>query len=242
MVPKSIEEKISEFVARARQAAGENLESVILYGSAANGEFHEEFSNVNLFCVIRDSSFAALEKLGPVVKWWTGQKQPPPLVMTRGELEHSTDVFSIEVLDMKQHHKVLYGSDAVGDLAVSMASHRVQVEYELREKLLLLRQMAMQKHDSEKELWQLMLRSVASFATLFRHALIAVGKAAPVSKRESVTQLCAIVDFDSAAFLQVLEAREKTLGLKSVNVKDLFARYIAAVEKVTKAVDEALAS
>ncbi len=52
------EKQITEFVSRLRQAAGENLQSVILYGSAADGEFHPEFSNINLLCVLRESSFA----------------------------------------------------------------------------------------------------------------------------------------------------------------------------------------
>ena len=42
--------KINEFVEKIRTAAGPNLESVILYGSAASGDYHPAFSNVNLFC------------------------------------------------------------------------------------------------------------------------------------------------------------------------------------------------
>src|ERR1700746_1464951 len=105
MVP---EKKINDFVTRLRGAAGANLESVILFGSAVAGDFHPEFSNVNLFCVVRDSSFAALQALAPDVKWWNAQKQPPPLFMTRGEIERSVDVFTIELIDMQQHHRVLF--------------------------------------------------------------------------------------------------------------------------------------
>jgi len=50
MVP---EKKMNDFVSRLGEAAGANLESVILFGSAAAGDYHPEFSNVNLFC--RDS-------------------------------------------------------------------------------------------------------------------------------------------------------------------------------------------
>ncbi len=57
MIP---EDKIEDFVKRMRAAAGENLESVILYGSAVAGDFHPEFSNLNLFCVLRDSSLPEL--------------------------------------------------------------------------------------------------------------------------------------------------------------------------------------
>jgi predicted nucleotidyltransferase len=93
MVPEKL---INDFVSRLRAAAGANLESIILFGSAVAGDFHPEFSNVNLFCVIRDSSYAALLAVSPAVKWWDGQKQPPPLFMTRKEIERSVDVFTIE--------------------------------------------------------------------------------------------------------------------------------------------------
>src|ERR1022692_5089542 len=115
MIP---EKRISDFIGRLRTAAGANLESVILFGSAVAGGFHPEFSNVILFCVIRDSSFAALQALAPAVKWWDAQKQPPPLFMTRDEIERSTDVFTIELIDMQQRHRVLFGEDVVKGLSI----------------------------------------------------------------------------------------------------------------------------
>ena len=131
---------IDEFVKRAREAAGANIESIILFGSAVAGDYHPGLSNLNLLCVLRDSSFSALQSLSPAAKWWDGKKQPPPLCMTKQELQRSTDVFTIELLDMQQHHRLLFGDDVLKDLQIPMDLHRVQVEYELREKLILLRQ------------------------------------------------------------------------------------------------------
>src|ERR1022692_1261859 len=186
MIP---EKRISDFVSRVRAAAGANLESVILFGSVVAGDFHPAFSNVNLFCVIRDSSFTALQALAPAVKWWDAQKQPPPLFMTRNEIERSTDVFTIELLDMQQRHRVLFGEDVVKGLSIPANLHRVQVEYELREKLALLRQHLLLASGNDSRMWELLVRSVSSFATLFRHALIVLGHDAPVGKREAVRAL-----------------------------------------------------
>src|SRR5882672_535029 len=180
MVP---EKKINEFVSRLREVAGSKLQSVILFGSAASGDFHPEVSNLNLFCVIRDSSFAALQALAPTVKWWAAQKQPPPLFMTRDEIERSVDVFTIELIDIQQHHRVLFGEDVVQGLSIPANLHRVQVEYEVREKLALLRQHLLLASGNDSRLWELLLRSVSSFATLFRHALMVLGHEAPVGKR-----------------------------------------------------------
>jgi hypothetical protein len=233
---------IDEFVKRAREAAGANIESIILFGSAVSGDFHPGQSNLNLFCVLRDSSFAALQPLAPVAKWWDRQKQPPPLCMTRAELERSTDVFSIELLDMQQHHRVLFGEDVVQGLRISMHVHRVQVEYELREKLILLRQQVLLASGNDAQLWNLVLRSVPSFGTLFRHALIALGDPSPTGRREAMDALSKRVGFDLSAVHQALDVREQKVDRKTIDINDLAARYLAAVEKVTAAVDAALDS
>lgn len=239
MIP---EDKINEFVKRARAAAEANLESVILYGSAVSGDYHPDFSNLNIFCVLRDSSFPALQALGPVAKWWDQQKQPPALVMTRAELERSSDVFTIELLDMQRHHRVLYGDDVLQGMQIPMHLHRIQVEYELREKLVLLRQKLVLSSESDKKLWDLLLRSVPSFVTLFRHAAIALGQSKQNGKRDAVKSLSQVVGFDLSAIEQVLDVREHKADPKKLNIRDLAKRYLAAIEQVTLAVDKKMES
>ncbi|MGA2102163.1 MAG: hypothetical protein ABSG34_13720 [Candidatus Sulfotelmatobacter sp.] len=237
MIP---DDKINEFVKRAREACGPDLEVIILFGSAVTGEFQPGLSNLNLFCVLGDSSFPKLQALAPVVKWWAKQKQPPPLCMTRGELQRSTDVFTIELLDMVQHHRVLFGDDVLQGLQIDTHLHRVQVEYELREKLILLRQHVLLAADSDSRLYDVLLHSAPSFATLFRHALIVLGGEASLGRRDAVNQLAKQVRFDASAIQQVLDIREGKADARKVDASDLCSRYLAAIEKVVSAVDKAL--
>src|SRR5579872_1013060 len=239
MVP---EKQISEFVTRITQAAGHNLQSIILYGSAASGEFHPDFSNVNLLCVLRETSFADLNKLIPVINWWTRQKRHSPLLLTRQEIERSTDVFSIEFLDMKLRHRMLFGDDVLTDLEVPMHFHRAQLEYELREKLILLRQSLLQAGENKKQLWHLLLTSFSTFITLFRHVLLALGLPIPNSMRETVQVLAARVPFDPSAFLQLVDIREKKAEQRQFDVSDVFNRYLLAVQQVITTVDTMLDS
>lgn len=234
------DKKLDEFLTRMRSAAPANLECVILFGSAVAGDFHPEFSNLNLFCVLHDTSFAALQALAPVAQWWEGQKQPPPLFMTRHELQRSNDLFTIELLDMQQHHRVLFGDDVLLELQIPMDLHRVQVEYELREKLILLRQQMLLSSGNSRRLWELLVRSVSSFVTLYRHALIALGHPAPVGKRQTVQAIAELLKFDPSAVNQVLDVRENKAKPRSMDVNDLFSRYLAIAEQVAAAVDEAL--
>lgn len=239
MVP---EKKMNDFVSRLRLAAGTNLKSVILFGSAVTGDFHPEFSNVNLFCVLRDNSFASLQAVAPAVKWWDAQKQPAPLFMTRDEMARSNDVFTIELLDIKQHHRVLFGEDVFQGLSIPTKFHRIQVEYELGEKLALLRQHLLLASGNDARMWEVLTRSVSSFATLFRHALIVLGHDAPVGKREAVQALSKQIGFDASAFFQVLDVRERKTDRKKFDVADVFSRYLAALEQVNATVDKMLDS
>ena len=239
MIP---ENKINEFVSRIRAAGGSNVEAILLFGSAASGDFHQGLSNLNLFCVLRDASYPSLQILAPAMQWWDRQKQPPPLCMTRHELHRSTDVFTIELLDMVQHHRVLFGEDVLQGLQISTHLHRVQVEYELREKLILLRQHLLVASASNSRLWDVLLHSAPSFATLFRHALIAISGNCPLSRREAIQALSKQVQFDPSAIEQVLDVREGKLDRKKLDITDLCARYVRSIEEVTATVDNALDS
>ena len=237
MVPEKL---IGDFVERLRAAAGTNLRSVVLYGSAAAGEYVPEYSDVNLMCVLGEASFAAIAALAPAVEWWAKQKHHAPLLMTAEDLRRGADVFSIEFLDMKLSYRLLWGEDPLKQLEIPMKLHRAQVEYELREKTILLRQRLLMASGDENAKWELLLRSVPAFGTLARHALIASGDRAATSKREAVAALAAKARFDAGPILQLFDIRDRKTDRKTMKVDDVFAPYLEAVERITAAVDEML--
>jgi hypothetical protein len=228
---------LSELVERLSGAAGGNLLSVVLHGSAATEEFHPEYSDLNVLCVVRDLSVATMRALSPVLSWWTGHRYPAPLFFTRNELQTAADVFPIEMLDIKERHKVLQGGELFRDLQVPLALHRVQLEHELRTKLLFLRQHYMSLSADHERARNLMLDSVSNFLALFRHALIAMGETMSHSKTEVARRMAAKVDFDPAPFEQLLQVREHRVKPERLDVDALFAAYLAAIEKVIQAVD-----
>jgi predicted nucleotidyltransferase len=240
---KSVPEKqISDLVEALKRTAGDNLESVVLYGSAVTGDYDPDYSNVNLVVILKETSLPKLLAIAPLIEGWVNQKRHAPLLITRDELERSADVFAIELMDIKQRHRVLFGSDPIAQLSIPMHLHRAQLEYELREKLILLRQRLVLVARDEKRSWELLLRSLPTFTTLFRHALIAQGSSAPSTKRESVKTLAGRLGFDASPFEHLLDIREHRADQKNFRVQELAARYLAAVEQVTGAVDRMLDS
>jgi len=230
------ENLIREFVERIGAAAGTNLVSVVLYGSAAEGEFHPDYSDLNLMCVLRDVSLASLTKTANVISWWRGKRYHPPLVLTAQELNASANIFSIEFNDMKQRYRVVYGEDLLRDLDVPMALHRAQLEYELREKLLLLRQHLWLAGAEEKQLWEVMLHSLTSFTTLFRHVLLEMGEMGRKHSREAVAELSKRLSFDDSAFLQLLDIRARKNDRDKLRAGEVASRYLDAITTVAAAV------
>ena len=234
------EKLIDEFVERMREAAGANLLAAILYGSAAAGDYVAGYSDVNLLCVLRETSFASLEAVAPAIEWWGKQKHRVPLLLSADEMRRSADVFSIEFLDMRRNYRLLWGEDVLQTLEIPMRLHRAQVEYELREKTILLRQRLLMVSGNAVAKWELLLRSLPAFGTLFRHALIALGDAGAGSKREAAAALAGKLGIDASVFGELLDIRERKVERKAAKVDEMFARYLQLVEQVTAAVDKML--
>jgi len=231
------EKQITEFVQRLRQAAGENLECVALFGSAASGEFHADYSDINMLCIVRELSPSVLATLASAIHAWTRKKFPAPLIFSRTEFERSADVFPIEMLDLSQRHRMLYVEDIFAGMEVPMARHRLQLEHNLRTKLLTLRQTYMQAVGDDKRVRRLMLNSVSTFSTLFRHTLIAMGEQPAPHKADNIRRLAERIKFDPGVFLQLFQVRERKAKENDIDVAAGFAKYMDGINAVVQAVD-----
>ncbi len=236
-----MEKELSELVEKLKQAAGSNLKSVVLYGSAASGEFHPKHSDLNVLCVLGRLETAEIEKLNPTAAWWTRKGHPAPLLFTVEELRSSADIFAIELLDIQASHRVLHGEDIFAALEVPMSFHQEQVERELRTNLIRLRQGFLVAPRDLPTLLGLLTASVSTFATLFRHALRVLGAEPPRGKRAVVDALSGLLGFDASGFHAVLDVREGKLREIQVDVLKTCDSYLAAVTRVAEEIDRRLA-
>jgi predicted nucleotidyltransferase len=236
---RDVNEALKNLVERLHESAGENLESILLYGSAARGDFHQIHSDLNVLCTLRSLRVEDLARAAAAVKWWTSaQKQPPPLFFTGEELRRAADVFAIELLDMQQSHRVLYGPDVVSGIKVPMNLHRIQVEHELRTLLLRLRQHFLLRAEDQQELFAVLAKSSSSARTLLRHTLIAFGEQPPATTSELLTRLTARTGANAGGLEVVLSLRESQ-GPAS-DVARVYGGYLTALEAVIAALDQRL--
>ena len=117
-----------QLVEQLNRAIPGKLSSAVLYGSAAAGDFMPETSNYNVLLVMDGLGLAELDALSKPVAQWTKAGHRPPLLFTRGQLQASAEVFPIELLDMRQSHRVLFGEDPLADVRVNHEHLRLQLE------------------------------------------------------------------------------------------------------------------
>jgi predicted nucleotidyltransferase len=235
-----MEDKLKEIVERLRAAALDNLKAVVLYGSAVTGEFSAKHSDLNILCLVAQAGAPELEVLHAAAQWWVRAENPAPLVFTLDELHRSADVFSIELLDMKLRHRILYGEDFLADFEVPLNFHRLQVERELRTDWLRLRQSILAAPESKKARLGIMLASVSAFCALFRHALFALGQPMPATKREAVDGVATLTGADPSAFHTILDLREEKRKPSGMDTEATLQTYLEFVEIVTNEVDRRL--
>ncbi len=174
-----MERKLSQLVERLKGAYQDRLVAVILYGSAAGGDHHPRFSDLNVLCVVKEISPRELAEAGPILRWWREHGNPAPLLLSAEEARNATDCFAIEFHDIQERRRVLYGEDVVGGIEIDECFYRAQVEHELRAKLLRLRQKAAGVLADKELLRGLLADSVSTFCVLFRHALRLAGHDLP---------------------------------------------------------------
>ncbi|MBT3182395.1 MAG: hypothetical protein HN337_07810 [Deltaproteobacteria bacterium] len=217
---------------------GEQLKSVVLYGSAASNNYSKKFSDFNIFCVIDEPSPGALSKSNTIVRKWVKKGNPPPHFFDTKHIETSLDVFPMEFMDIKDQHKVLLGKDPLEGISVDPKNLRHQCESELKGKLLHLRAFYAENCNKPKLISEIMVKSFPTFLATFRGALRLLGKKPPREAKATVELISAEVDINTEIFLQIIESRTgESLMPRGDEALEMFERYITELTVITDFVD-----
>lgn len=232
-----MERVLNQLVERLQKTYQDRLVSVVLYGSAAVGDHHGRFSDINVMCVLQQLTPRELAESAPIFHWWRELDNPSPLLFSAEEVRTSTDCFPIEFHDIRERHRILFGEDVVKDLEIDDSFYRAQVEYELRSKLLRLRQKAAGVLTDKDLLRRLLVDSLSTFCVLFRHALLLSGVTAKFEKRQVIEQAREKFGIDPAPFHALLDLREEKVKARKVDPAPLFRSYLKEIQTVVDAVD-----
>jgi len=220
-----------------KELFGHDLVSIIVYGSAASGEYAHGKSDINFMIVLSEHGIDALEGTFQVIAKWKKRNVATPLFLTEDYVRTSLDVFPIEYLNFQKAYELVYGKDILKDLAFDPSALRLQCEREIKGKLLLLREAFLETQGRQRPLQQLVSKSVRAFIAIFCGLLYLEGKELPRDSGEVVRQVCKTFELDSALFEKLLGIRGKKMKPGAAEMIGLFQGYLKEIKRLWKRVD-----
>ena len=234
-----MENILESFVEELKNILGNNLKSIVLYGSQASGEAVKKHSDYNLLLTLEKFGFTELKLLQKPVKNWIKNNNPVPVIFSCGQFQESFDIFPIEFLDMKEHHKILYGENPFVNMEISSSNLRHECEHELKSKYLKLCQEFMKTKGKQSEIKGLLINSISTFLVLFRNVLRLNGQVPPLKKLDALNVLSRQVKINTEPFITVSKIKEgdKAAQKPPEGMEVLFSSYLNEIEKVIDFVD-----
>lgn len=230
MIPEQLTE-------RMKSICGSNLKAVILYGSAVAGDHAGRRSDYNVLVVLDRLGVTELNALSSVTRRWVNAGNPAPRLFTPQGLAGSVDLFPLEIADLQENHKVLFGQDLVKDFPLHQKNLRLQLEHELNGKLIQLRQHYLLAQGNPRQVTELLIRSLSTFLVLFRGALRLYQPKVPAQKMEALRELAKRMALPTRAF-ESIEQLKKGKQVPGLDSGKLFTEYLQAIETVVNAVDK----
>jgi hypothetical protein len=236
--PEPLASDARAWIAPLTEAAGPAFRALYLYGSALAPDFDPRVGNVNLLFVTGDLPFARLVTLaGAVAKVRATQTKwrYSPLILEEEQVRRAADVFPNDFLDLVRRRALLAGEDLLAAAEVAPDHMRYQCEYELRARLVALRQAFLFHAGDDAKSLELLQGAATGSSALLRHLLSLAGRD-PVEGHEGLAHAVAgVYAVDPEALLAPYVARRGDLKTEAAKLR--LGAYLDALTTLARAVD-----
>ena len=251
---------IDELVPRLREAFGDGLRCVLLYGSAAEGapaaaaragagtrpeaprqdaqRQDAQRQDAHLLVIVDALPVETLEGAARVMADWVGGGHPAPLTLTTAEWRSSADVFAIEYADVLEHHRLLFGTLPLEGVHVRPEDIRRELEEQVLGKLLKLRRGIMEAGGDAGRERALLEVSLPTFLALFRAVVRLHREAAPRDDAAAVERTGVLAGFDASPFVRVVRHVRGEQMLQPGEIRGTLAGYLLALERLIAFLDQ----
>jgi len=236
--PEQPEIIFSQLTEDYRNIFGDDLLAVILYGSGASGHYVPGKSDLNFIVILTDKGMENLEKAMDTVTRWRKSRVAVPLFMTKDYICSSLDAYPIEFLDVKLHHVTVYGEDVFERIELHPGHLRLQVERELKGKILHLRKRFLETEGKEKPVRELIRVSLTAFLSSFKALLYLLGLDIPRDRRDIITAAARAVGVEAAVFMKCMDIREGKDKFSKTELMDIYKDYVKEIDRLCRRVDE----
>jgi len=235
--PQPVQPVISEFASKLIENLNDNVHSILVYGSAAGGNYNPGISNINIAVIVKNLDFSVLNQSIAMVKSGRKHKISTPLFLTKEYILNSLDVFPIEFSEIKQQHKVIFGEDVFKDLDIPLKDVRLLCEQQVKGKLLHLRQAYLDIGSKPPVLKDLLSSVLSDLVPIFRQLIILKGQQPIEQKEQMLGQLARIFSLDLQPFLAIYHDKSKKSVIASHQVEAHYQNFLNQLENLSRHMD-----
>lgn len=235
--PKRPEDVFDAFVQDLKALFGRELLAIYLYGSGARGDYVPGKSDINFLVCLTPEGIICLDRVWTRVSKWRRKRIAQPLFITHEFMRASVDVFPVEYLNMKLHHRCIFGENILDGLEIRQEHLRLQLEREFRGKLLHLWQGFVHSEGKAHLLREIIRASVTAFASLFVAVLYIYGEDIPASRKELFARVEGRLNFKTGILDRCWDVRQGRERLRSSEVIDLYREYMAVIDRLCINID-----
>jgi hypothetical protein len=207
------------------QNLSDEFETILGDNLIQAGIFDRHTETGRFFIVVENDSVTSLTPVQATLKKIAGKKMPFPLIISKEFILTSLDSFPLEFLNIKYYYENTFSKeDIFQNLLLKPEDIRLQMEREVKGKVLLTRQYLLENLGNMKVINELIQASLAALLPVFKAVLVLKGEKIPntelglLQRTDEVTQV--VLD----SFRKAVELRGKKLPREKV--VEFFQNYI----------------
>lgn len=204
--------------------------------------FNYESSEIgNLVIVLKNDSLEKLASLRPVIQKVIRQKLPTPLIISQSYVEYSLDSFPLEFLNIKTDYSNLFAEkDIFEKLQFEKKYIRLEMERELKSKMLLIKTAVMENWGNPKVLKQIITLSIISIESILKGLLFLLDEDIPKEDFTLLKKADAVTNFDISSFSLAVKYSKKLAVIEKKDLLQFFSTYIKQLNSFSEYVEKEL--
>jgi hypothetical protein len=224
--------KLDDLICGLKEKLGNDLISVMIYGSKANYGLDKIKSNVDLLIVINNPSLDNMVRIRPHILKWIKAGNRYPLIISKYEFETTKDVFAIEYLDIQWNYQVVHGINIFENYYIKYNDLKSQCIRELKLLIMKFRNYYTVNYRDKKAIKKALVELISKLLVVFRTVLRLQNVQPSVFKKDLINQFDKIIHIDKKLFTNLVGQKEKTYDIPSYAVNDYSNLVLNEVNKI----------
>ena len=231
-LPEEVQETLELYLTQLQKDWGTDLEGVLLFGSAARGDFIAGRSNLNIMVIVRHLPVDGLQRAGKLHRQWGKHRIVAPLMMTQEDLNRSYYLFPLEYLQIHDHHVLLAGRNPFAGWQIDNTQLGWQCEQEIQANLFRLRQRFVEGEGRPEAIQALLILSITAILPCLRGMLRVLGQTSKGRDEHILERLPHTLGFESTVLVEMLQMKRGLSSPGSLEWFKVYERYLQNLESL----------